>query len=77
VCCDGEHCVELNPFHDKQPFYAPQNLTSLPVCFAIFCWGCKPISQRAARRLIVLHPKQNIESELKKANLFWHGAKQL
>jgi hypothetical protein len=32
---------------------------------SIFCLGCKTISRRAARRLIVLHPKQNIESELK------------
>jgi len=31
---------------------------------SIFCLGCKIISQRAACRLIVLHPKQNIESEL-------------
>jgi hypothetical protein len=32
------------------------------------------ISPRAARRLIVLHRKQNIETELKWQNLFWHGA---
>jgi hypothetical protein len=32
---------------------------------SIFCLGCKTISRRAARRLIVLHPKQNIESEQK------------
>jgi hypothetical protein len=32
--------------------------------FSIFCVGCKTISRRAARRLIVLHRKQNIESEL-------------
>jgi hypothetical protein len=32
---------------------------------SIFCLGCKTISRRAARRLIVLHPKQKIESELK------------
>jgi len=30
-----------------------------------FCLGCKTISLRAARRLIVLHPKQNIQSGLK------------
>jgi len=27
--------------------------------------GCKTISRRTARRLIVLHRKQNLESELK------------
>jgi len=32
---------------------------------SIFCLGCKMISLRAARRLIALHRKQNIESELK------------
>jgi len=39
-----------------------QNLTSLPLWFT-FCilFGM----QNAARRLIVLHPKQNIEGELK------------
>jgi hypothetical protein len=42
-----------------------QNLTSLPFLFTVFCLGCKTISRRAARRLIVLHPKQNTESELK------------
>jgi len=31
---------------------------------SIFCLGCKTISRRAARRLIVWHPKQNIENEL-------------
>jgi len=30
----------------------------------VFCLGCKTLSRRAARRLVVLHPKQNIESEL-------------
>ena len=30
---------------------------------SILCLGCTKISRRAARRLIVLHPKQNIESE--------------
>src|SRR6202044_2702621 len=40
--------------------------TSLHVSsLSIFCFGCKTISRRTARRLIVLHPKQNIESELK------------
>jgi hypothetical protein len=32
---------------------------------SIFSLGHKTISRRAARRLIVLHPKQNIKSELK------------
>ena len=31
-------------------------------------YTCKTISRRAARRLIVLHPKQNIESEPKWQN---------
>jgi len=31
----------------------------------IFCLGCNTISRRAARRLIVLHPERNIESEQK------------
>ena len=35
---------------------------------SVFCLGCKTISRRTARRLIVLHPKQNIESELKYKN---------
>jgi len=32
------------------------HLSSLP----IFCSGRKPIGQRAVRRLIALHPKQNV-----------------
>jgi len=48
------------------------SLTSIYICSAlpkqvchfsslhIFCLRCKMISRRAARRLIVLHPKQNI-----------------
>jgi len=31
----------------------------------IFCLGCKTISRRAARRLILFHPRQNLESGLK------------
>jgi len=31
----------------------------------LFGFGCKTISRQAARRLIVLRSKQNIESELK------------
>ena len=43
-----------------------QHLTSLPFSsLSIFCLGCKTISRRAARRLIVLRPKQNMESGLK------------
>jgi len=32
---------------------------------SIYCLGCKTISRQAARRLIILHPKQNTETELK------------
>jgi len=32
---------------------------------SIFCLGCKASSRRAAGQRIVLHPKQNMESELK------------
>src|ERR1700690_292009 len=41
--------------------------------FSIFCLACKTISRRAARRLIVLHPKQNIESEPKRqsCSILW------
>jgi hypothetical protein len=43
-----------------------QNLPSLHFSsLSIFCLGCKTISRRAARRLIVLHPKHNLEGELK------------
>jgi len=46
-------------------FYA-HNLTSLHFSsLYMFCLGCKTIRRRAARRLIVLHPRQNVESELK------------
>ena len=62
--CKGS---SINPFPDEQ-----LNLLGIvpkQVChfssLSIFCLGCKTISRRAARRLIVLHPKQNIESELK------------
>src|ERR1700731_3591451 len=60
----------FNPFPDKQLKLLgilPEQVchfSSLPI-FSIFCLGCKRISQRAARRLILLHPKQNIENELK------------
>jgi hypothetical protein len=56
----------FNPFPDEQ-----LNLLDIvpkPVChfssLSIFCLGCKTISQPASW-LIALHPKQNIESELK------------
>ena len=57
----------VNPFTDKQLNLlgiVPKqvwNFSSL----SIFCLGCKTISRRAACRLIVLYPKQNVESELK------------
>jgi len=57
----------FNPFPDEQLNF----LGILPeqVChfssLSIFCLGCKTSIRRGARRLIVLHPKQNIESELK------------
>src|ERR1700721_2041360 len=57
----------FNPFPDEQ-----LNLLGIvpkQVChfssLCIFCLGCNTISRRAVRRLIVLHRKQNIESELK------------
>jgi hypothetical protein len=37
-----------------------------------FCLGCKTITRRAARRLIILHPKQ--ESELKWQPVGFSGA---
>jgi len=59
----------FNPITDEQHFDALQNITSLPLKFtSIFCLGRKTISQRAARRLMVLHPKQNKESVLKRQN---------
>ena len=42
---------------------------------SIFCLECKTISRRAARWLIVLHPKQNIESELKWQTCYILGSK--
>ena len=41
------------------------NKFAILVHLIYFDFACKTISRRAARRLIVLHPKQNIESELK------------
>jgi len=53
--------------------------------FSTFRLGQKRICQRADRRLIVLHPKQNTESEPKEqicfdtvsANFFWASVKGL
>ena len=59
--------LPFNPFTGEQLHF----LGSVPehIChfssLSIFCLGCKTISRRAAGRLIVLHPKQNIEGELK------------
>jgi len=65
LCFDVQ---ELNPFPDEQPNLL--DIVPKQVCHfsshSIFCLGCKTISQRAARGLIVfLRLKQNIESELK------------
>ncbi len=65
----------INPIPVKQL----NLLGSLPkqVChfssLSRFCLRCKTISWRAARRLIVLHPKQNLERELKwqTCQIFW------
>jgi len=66
----AEMCY-LNLFNDEQPFYAPQKLTSFPFgSLFIFCLGSKMIGRRAARRLIILHPKQHVESELKLKTCF-------
>jgi hypothetical protein len=57
----------FNPFSDKQLTLlgiVPQQACHFS-SLSIFCLGCKTIRRRAARRLIVLHPKQNIESDLK------------
>jgi len=63
------HAIFLfNPFPDKQ--LTSLGIMSKEVCrfgsLSIFCLGCKTIRWRAARLLIVLHLKQNIESELKR-----------
>jgi len=43
-----------------------QHLASFAILIRfLFCGGFKSISRRTVRRLIALHPKQNIESELK------------
>jgi len=56
----------FNPLTDKQQFNVPQTPTSLQFfSLHIFCSGYKTINWRAARPLIVLHPKQNIWMELK------------
>jgi len=55
----------VNPFIEEQL----NLLGAVPKHVCHFSLGCKPISRHAARRLIALHRKQNIESELKMANL--------
>ena len=57
----------FNPFTGKQLnlVVTVQKQVSHLSSFHIFCLGCITISRRAARRLMVLHPKQNIESDLK------------
>ena len=56
----------LNPFPDKRLYLI--DIVRKQVCHfssrSIVCVGCT-ISRRAARRPIVLHPKHNIESQLK------------
>jgi hypothetical protein len=57
----------FNPFPDKQPNVVgvvPEQICHFS-SLDIFCLGCKTISRRSARELIVLHPKQNISSERK------------
>jgi len=56
----------FNPFPDEQLNLVGnvpkqvRHFTSL----SISCWGCQMICRRAARRLIDLHPKQDIEFEV-------------
>jgi len=57
----------INPLPDEQLNLlgiVPKQVGHLSL-LSILCLGCKNDQWRAARRLIVLHPKQNIESELK------------
>jgi hypothetical protein len=58
---------QINPFHDEQLTLlgtVPKQVCHFrSLSLSLFCLGCKTISRRAARRLIVLHPKQNIESD--------------
>jgi len=53
-----------NPLTDEQHLNICLRHKIHKVCYIcslhIFCLGCKTISCRAAHRLIVLHPKQNI-----------------
>jgi hypothetical protein len=60
-------CSSFNPFPDEQLNLlgvVPEQVCHFSSLSAL-CLGCKTISRRVARRLIVLHPKQNIENELK------------
>jgi hypothetical protein len=61
-----------NPFTEKQLFYAKSNKFSILVHFLLFLYDAKTVIRRAALRLhpffciLFLHPKQRIESELKR-----------
>ena len=60
----------FDPFPDEQLNLlgtVPEQINHFS-SLSVFCLGCKTISRQAARRLIVLHPKQNIQSELKWQN---------
>jgi len=65
----------INPLPDEQHFFAVRfdalwctksNKSCHFSSISIFCLRCKTVSRRAARCLIVLHPKHNIETELKR-----------
>jgi len=64
----SRHFICFNPFPEAQQLIL-LGIVPKQVCrfssLSISCSGCKTNSRRAARRLIVLHPKQNIESEQK------------
>jgi len=56
----------FNPFTDKQlnVLGTMPNKFAISVHFLYFVWDAKRLVGRAVRRLIVLHPMQDIESEL-------------
>jgi len=65
-----------NPFTDKQLNLlgnVPKQACHFGSVF-VFCLGCKTVSRRAARLLIVLHPEQNMESELEWQTFTFFGA---
>jgi len=68
--------LEFNPSPDKQ--ITLLGIVPKQVChfrsLSVFCLGCRAISWRAARLLIVLHPEQNTESGLKLQTCYilWH-----